>query len=119
MACVRTISLSPSALRTITVRNGVRFITVNSHGLRTIVVPRTISLRSINLSDSFLARVRVTVTPLSNGTAQAVALRPVFVRPVTVLRPVTVVRRVAVRPVSVVRTIRVLRPVTVRTVKVC
>lgn len=80
MGCVRTVVLRPSALRTIVVRNGLRTIAVNRHGLRTIVVPRAISLRPISFSDSFLARVRVTVTPISNGVARAVAVRPVFIR---------------------------------------
>lgn len=86
MGCVRTVSICPSALRTVVVRNGLRTIRVNTHGPRTIVIPRSISLRSINLSDSFLARVRVTVTPISHDVARAVALRPVFVRPVRVRR---------------------------------
>lgn len=107
MGCVRTITFRPATLRTIVVRNGLRTIAVNSHGLRTIIVPRTISLRPISFSDSFLARVRVTVTPVSNGVARAVAVRPVFVRPVQVVRPVAL------------RTIRVLGPVSVRTTKVC
>ena len=94
MGCVRTISLRPAALRTIVVKNGLRTIAVRSHGLRTIVVPRAISLRPISFSDSFLARVRVTVTPISNGVARAVAVRPVFVRPIRV-------RRVAVRTIKV------------------
>lgn len=95
MGCVRTISLRPSALRTIFVRNGLRTIAVRSHGLRTIVVPRTVNLRPISFSDSFLARVRVTVTPISNGVARAVAVRPVFVRRAVAVRPVFV------RPISV------------------
>jgi len=107
MGCVRTITFRPAALRTIVVRNGVRTIAVRSHGLRTIIVPRSISLRPISFSDSFLARVRVTVTPISDGVARAVAVRPIFVRPVRVVRPVAV------------RAIRVLRPVSVRAIKVC
>ncbi len=102
MGCVRTVSLCPSALRTVVVRNGLRTIRVNTHGLRTIVIPRSISLRSINLSESFLARVRVTIEPISNGVARAVALRPVFVR------PARVVRLVFVRPIRV-RRVRAIR----------
>ncbi|MFO7264949.1 MAG: hypothetical protein C0P62_001980 [Bacillota bacterium] len=102
MSCVKTISLHPTVLRTIAVRRGVRFITVNHHGLRTIIVfPRTISLRTINFADSFLSRVRVVVTPVCHGVARVVAVRPVFVRPVFVrrvafVRPVSFVERVCV-----------------------
>lgn len=97
MSCVKTISLHPTVLRTIAVRRGVRFITVNHHGLRTIIVfPRTISLRTINFADSFLSRVRVVVTPVCHGVARVVAVRPVFVRRVAFVRPVSFVERVCV-----------------------